>query len=276
MSFAAPSTAANTPILYVDRIGVATAGMANWSEGRTVLRSEKPFIAEPMAKYTPQLLPANEKRRATELVRLAFNVCEQLVTTADDTAINARSVFASGGGDYHIIHQICEVLTTSERFVSPTQFHNSVHNSAAGYWSIATGSTKPSLSLSGGDHSFVAGLLEAGTTLWCDSEPVLLAVYDIVPPPPLWAKRPITQPFGCALLLTPQRQATSLARLQVDRSEQASQVTAMDDSGLETLRLGNPAARSLPLLAAIAHQQKAKVVFDTAPGTTIEVMVEPY
>ena len=37
-----------------------------------------------------------------------------------------------------VIHEICEALATDEREVSPTRFHNSVHNASAGYWGIAT------------------------------------------------------------------------------------------------------------------------------------------
>ncbi len=44
----------------------------------------------------------------------------------------------------------------------PTQFHNSVHNAVAGYWSIATKSTQPMTCLAAHDHSFAAGLLTGG------------------------------------------------------------------------------------------------------------------
>ena len=73
------------------------------------------------------------------------------------------TVFASCGGDGPITHQICEVLAGPDRAVSPTAFHNSVHNAPAGYWSIATRSRAPSTSLCGHDGSFAAGLLEAAT-----------------------------------------------------------------------------------------------------------------
>ena len=51
-----------------------------------------------------------------------------------------RPVFASGNGDGITVGAILEMLTKPDGFVSPTQFHNSVHNAAAGYWSIGTGS----------------------------------------------------------------------------------------------------------------------------------------
>ena len=45
--------------------------------------------------------------------------------------------------------------------VSPTQFHNSVHNTAAGYWSIATGSQQPTTCLACHDATAAAALLKA-------------------------------------------------------------------------------------------------------------------
>jgi hypothetical protein len=51
----------------------------------------------------------------------------------------------------------------AEKMVSPTLFHNSVHNTPAGYFSIATGIQTASVSLSAGDNTFSAGLIEALT-----------------------------------------------------------------------------------------------------------------
>ena len=45
--------------------------------------------------------------------------------------------------------------------VSPTRFHNSVHNAAAGYWTIGAGAMQPATAISAFDASFAQGLLEA-------------------------------------------------------------------------------------------------------------------
>ncbi len=45
----------------------------------------------------------------------------------------------------------------------PTKFHNSVHNAAAGYWTIATGCLKPYTSVSGYYFTYGEGLLEAAS-----------------------------------------------------------------------------------------------------------------
>ena len=106
---------------------------------------------------------------------------------------------------------------SSERLISPTRFHNSVHNAAAGYWSIAYGCTEASTSLCAGDASFGAGLLEALAQLAAVAPAVLLLAYDADYPPPLHAKRPIADAFGVALLLTRPWAARRALQLRAER-----------------------------------------------------------
>ena len=49
------------------------------------------------------------------------------------------SVFTSAHGDLAVNDYMCATLATQPTAISPTRFHNSVHNAAAGYWTIATG-----------------------------------------------------------------------------------------------------------------------------------------
>ncbi|MBL8251238.1 MAG: beta-ketoacyl synthase chain length factor, partial [Candidatus Competibacter sp.] len=157
--------------------------------------------------------------------------------------------------------------------VSPVHFHQSVHNTPSGYWSIATGCTEPSLSLSAYDGSFVGGLLEAAALAWAEAARVLLVAYDLPLPFPLSERRTIGAPFAVALLLNPGSTRQGLAKLRltpgVDRT-----VNRLSDAGLESLRAGNPAARSLPLLRAIARRAAGPVPLSEG-GISLRVEVEP-
>jgi hypothetical protein len=184
-----------------------------------------------------------------------------------------RTVFASSGGDSEVLNNICTALTQPDRPVSPTQFHHSVHNTPAGYWAIATGCKQPSLSLSAYDGSFAAGLLEAAALALTEAARVLLVAYDLPLPFPLSERRAIVAPFAVALLLNPlateQHQAT--LRLKRTTSEAADR---LDDASLERLRAGNPAARSLPLLRAIARRVVGRVLLSDS-GVSLSVEVAP-
>jgi hypothetical protein len=258
--------------VFVEAIGLAAPGLNSWQESLSVLRGEQVYTAHELERYKPEQLPANERRRATDLVRMAFRVCEDLLQQRPIDIRQCAAVFASSGGDYPIIDQICKALCEPERLVSPTQFHNSVHNSAAGYWSIATGSRAPSTSISAFDDSFGAGLLEAANLCVIEQLPTILAVYDIKPPEPLQSKRPISQDFGVALLLSPTESADSLAQLTLAITESAESTWAQL-APLEAMRLCNPAARSLPLLEFIARQQSGRMSLaaNNNPALTIEV-----
>jgi hypothetical protein len=184
---------------------------------------------------------------------LAIAAGTEALAQAGRDPVNMAMVFAASGGDGETIHAILSVLATGQREVSPTRFHNSVHNAPSGYWAVATGSRAPSTSLSAFDASFAAGLLEATAQAIVQDRAVTLIAYDVPYPEPLHAARPIGSSFGIALVLAPTATERMLARLTVTMAETASPATTIQHAALEQLRLGNPAARSLPLLAAIAQ-----------------------
>ena len=251
--------------LFISGIAMAAGGMPDWTIASEVLSGRKPWNAEPLDRYKPELLPPNEKRRATDQIRLAFRVCEEILRAHPDAVREALTVFASSGGDYRIIDQICRMLCESERALSPTQFHNSVHNAAAGYWSIAAHSTQPSTSLSCHDFSFAAGLLEAAAMAADANKPVLLAVFDADIPQPILSKRNIAFPFAVALLLSTTKNSPGSASIALQQCK-ITQATQCNDQRFEVLRSGNPAARALPLLELLARKQPGSVEL-ALPGT---------
>ncbi len=183
------------------------------------------------------------------------------------------SVFTSSGGDGQNCHEICHALSLADREVSPTRFANSVHNAAAGYWSIATGAMAESTVLCAFDASFAAGLLEALAQVAVDQIPVLLVAYDSEYPQPLHDKRPIPDAFGVALVLTPNRRDASLARIDASLTELSYDRLA--DPALEALRSACPAARALPLLRLLAERRGGSAILEYLDVSSLEVRIEP-
>ena len=209
------------------------------------------------------------------MVRLAFRACEDAIDSSNLDPGTLAGVFASSGGDTPIVDQICRALRQPEKAVSPTQFHNSVHNAPAGYWSIATGSRAPSTSLAGYDGSFSAGLLEAATQVALEGVSALLAVYDTQPPPPLLAKWTIRDPFAVALVLTAEPCDTSLASLTLYPDAEEKDESQMEEVSMDAVRLGNPAARSLPLLEALARSNSRQLHILSPSGGMLMVKIAP-
>jgi hypothetical protein len=258
---------------WLDAIGIAAPGLLGWATAKEILRGASTYAAADLPPYAPALLPPNERRRATPTVRIAFQAAEDAVKSTTIPAAELATVFASSDADLNIIHRISLALTQTPRLISPTDFHNSVHNAAAGYWSIAVGARAPSTTISAYDYSFAAGLAEACMLASIERRNVLLVAFDLPPPQPLFAKRPIGCIAGVALVLTPAHTSTSIARLDCVQSTDA--VTPCSTPLLEELRRSNPAMAALPLLELLARDGAGQVGLPRSESGTLSVNVSP-
>lgn len=260
--------------VFIEGVGLAGPGLNGWKAGQSVLSGRDSYVATPTLVVAPADLPAAEGRRTGRPVKLALAVAREAFMHAGRDAASTATVFTSSSGDGDNVHEILEVLASPAREVSPTRFHNSVHNAAAGYWSIAARSHEASTSLCGYDASFAAGLLEAASQIAVEGKAVALIAYDQPYPEPLHAKRPLMASFAVALILTPEAGEHAFAVLEVE-VEVTREVTLVQDPGLEALRAGIPAARALPLLAALARNAAGMVELDYLGGAHLTLRVTP-
>lgn len=261
--------------VYVEGVGLRGPGLDGWQASRAILAGNAAYVPAPTNMAAGDMLPPNERRRAGVPIKIAMAVGQEAFTHAGRNAAETATVFTSSGGDNDNVHAICEILVTAPREVSPTRFHNSVHNAVAGYWGIAAQSREPSTSLCGHDSSFAIGLLDAVTQAVADNAPVALLAYDHPYPEPLNGVRHIAGIFGVALVLTPQRTAHSIAGLEVNFTAAARAADTMHHADLENLRSQNPAARCLPLLSALAHGEEKKLVVDYLGDCHLDIAVMP-
>ena len=258
---------------YIEGIGLTGPGLAGWTSSQAVLGGQMPYQSAKTILPSHALLPAAERRRSGAIVKLTLATGLEAIAAAGLDAASLPSVFSSSGGDGENCHAICEMLASSDRQISPTRFHNSVHNTAAGYWSIATGAMASSSVLCAFDASFGAGLLEALSQVVADETRTVMLACDTPYPEPLFSARPIPDAFGIALVLAPQRSAQTLAKITVSLSDAAAD--RFDDDALENLRIGIPAARGLPMLRALAQRADCRVVLDYLHGATLAVEITP-
>ncbi len=257
----------------IEAVGVLGPGLTSWAAAAAILRGAADYEPSPTVLPPPQALPPAERRRAGRVVRLSLAVAEQAVRTAGAAVHELSSVFSSSGADGDNCHEILQTLAGPERLLSPTRFHNSVHNAPAAYWSIAHACMRPSTALCGYDASFAAALLESLTQLSQRRGPLLLVAYDLDYPPPMRAVRPIPDALGIALLLHPLEASGCGPRIQVQLT--AAAASAMTHPALERLRRAIPAARGLPLLEALAQRLAGRVVLDYLDGLQLAVAVQP-
>lgn len=271
-----PSTAQPLTV-FVEGIGLLGPGLSGWVTGSEQLAGRVPYEPARCVLPLPMALPAAERRRAGAVVKVSLAVGEEAVTGSGRAAAGLPSVFSSSSGDPINCHEICSALASGDKLISPTRFHNSVHNASSGYWSISSGAMATSSVLCAYDASFAAGLLEAMTQVTAEQTAVLLVAYDTDYPEPLRSVRPLSDTLGVALVLAPQRSERSLAQWTLTPSSclTSASATLMTDSALEQLRTGIPAARCLPLLRSVATRATGDVVLDYLEDLHLAVQVAP-
>jgi hypothetical protein len=258
---------------WIQGIGFIAPGMPDWATARAVLRDEQPYVPAPSVLPVPAMLPAAERRRASRVIKLSLALGLEAVASAGADAATLATVFSASGADGHNCHALCEQLAGDDRQISPTRFHNSVHNAAAGYWGIATHSMAACQVIGAFDASFGAGLLDAMAQVVCDQVPVLLVVYDSEYPEPMHAKRAVPDAAGVAMVLSAHRTANALGSIRLNTTRAPAAVMASAD--LEQLRQRVPAMRALPVLQRLARGERGAVVLDYLVPQQLELDVVP-
>ena len=241
--------------IQVEGIGLWSPQLANFDALRRWLAGD----VQPTTSARPEAsaLSPNERRRAPESVLVAIEAATQAVSMSGRPAGSLACVFASAYGDQSTTDYMCRALARAPTELSPTRFHNSVHNAAAGYWTIATGCRAPSGAVCAGHASFGAGLLEAAVLACADDRPVLLVCSDTAGVGPLGELIGCTRPFGCALVISPRARAG--VRLSLATTAAAPHHQPLPAPCTAWMR-ENPSAASLPLLAMLAKGEGACVL----------------
>ena len=238
--------------LDISGIGVWSPMFTNWGEFTEGIHSGQ-WQAE--SKLHPSMIPPRERRRAPLSVKLAVEVMEQAFTMAGMDPADACVVFSSAMGDMDITDYLCETLSSPPRLVSPTRFHNSVHNAATGYWSISAQCTAATNAVSAFGYTASMALIEAAIQVKEERQATLLVMQEMAAPTALQASCPSSNAFSCSLLLTPKGMCTNaLARLQIDNAVGVVDWPARP-VGMDNAFAGNPAARILPLISLISERQ---------------------
>ena len=251
----------------IEGIGFWTRGLPSWEAARAyVATGELP--GAPPSRPSPQLLAPNERRRAPESVAVALEVALAACSAAGRDPAALPSVFASMHGDLAITDYMCATLVDDPQAISPTRFHNSVHNAAAGYWTIGAGCVQPATAVSSFDATFAQGLVEALVQLHAGAEAVLLVGYDAPSAGPLANVSRSTGLLGGALVLS-RDAGDGRARIRCTlRDAQAPPA----DGPLAGLAGDNAMAPMLPLFTALASGDDLACLH-AGPGRALRVEI---
>lgn len=236
---------------WVRGISVRAPGIDDWEALTRVLNGIEAPGDGPLTLAPPEVLSPRERRRTSASLRLCLNAAVAVCRDARLPFDAMPCVFASALGDGFVSDALMGALTKPGKPISPTQFHNSVHNAAAGYWSIGTGNMRSSLSIAAGDATFGAGLLSAMSMLSAADPEVMLVSWDMPMPEPLAQARPVSAGMSVGLVLSAAPPKAYYAAIEVTGGQGLAE-TAVSVPALMGLAAGTPAGRALPLLTAIA------------------------
>lgn len=261
-------------VVRVAGIGLWGPALAGWPASLAALRGEVPADLSTSQKPSPPLLPPAERRRAPETVLFAAQAAAEACAAAGLAPGALPAVFGSAQGDIAITDYMCATLATAPLELSPTKFHNSVHNAAVGYWTIATGCRAASTALSAWADTVGASLLEAALQAHDTQAPVLVAVYDSAAVGPMAAPIHHDCGFAFALVVDVDDPAVTGPRLVLEPVD-GDDATEPDAAWARELRDRNSSAVVLPLLEALAGTVERRVRLRAGPGFMLDVRVRP-
>jgi hypothetical protein len=248
----------------IESVGYWNNGLPSWPHAQAFVAGGA--LPEGVAtKPSPQLLPPNERRRAPESVAVALDVALAACAAAGRDPATLQSVFTSTHGDLSITDYMCATLVDDPRAISPTKFHNSVHNAAAGYWTIGAHCMQAATAISAYDASFAEGLLEALMQLDAGAEAVLLVGYDTGSIGPLRSVHEASGLLGGALVLSRSNRGPRIAVRLVDGGADVPGVLGRHAGS-------NPMAPMLPLFDALAARASHAALL-AGPGRAMSVEI---
>ena len=234
--------------------GVWGEGFEHWADLAQLLADSS---AEPKTNKgpKPEIIPANERRRAPLPVRLAVESSWQATQAAQMDPQSLACVFVSGIGDTQLTDYMCKVLATDNKQLSPTKFHNSVHNAAAGYWTISSGCQQAANSVAGFQQSVSLTLLEAIIQCQQEQRPLLLTFFDSPVAKVLTDIMGEGSAFAASLIILPEEAASAKLGQRLSLEVVAGACTEpplqAQHPSLQQLYGNNPAAKILPLLECL-------------------------
>lgn len=252
----------------VEAVGVLAPGLPDWETAREILAMRCGFVPSPLAVPPPDCLAPAERRRSSPTVRLAIAVAEQALRQTALAPQELAMVFSSYEAAGVITHQLCEALAGT-REVSPTQFHNSVHNAPSGYYSIAMNAQRAASSICRGEWSFAAGLLNAAAQAVADQVSVLYVCYDSPLPSPMCEVMPVVDATAIALVLTPEAGPASLATWELVIA--LTRGAATWQAWIPSTWHANACGRGFAVLESLANPACAAVSLPLSPELDLAV-----
>jgi hypothetical protein len=246
--------------VYVAGVGLWGVGYrhaAAWLAGERNEAEVEPACA---------LLPSRLARRTSLLTRMAIEVATQ---AAPSTALaTTPTVFATAYGETETLGALLEQLCLDGE-LSPTRFHNSVYNTASGYFTIAAGNKTFTTTIAAGPDTVPMALLEGICLLEERGGDVVIIVADEAPTSPLQLAS--SAALAAAIHLTTQRpESGGFGQLRNLRQDSGAKRTSISPEFK-----ANPVASVLPLIRTLSLHEHGTMPLSNEGGSGWVIDVHP-
>lgn len=243
-------------------VGLWTPGFADaaaWSSRHVPGDRSGPGADAPRAELLPPML----RRRTSLLTRMAAEVAAQAIAAAGLDRAQVTMIYGSVYGEIRTTIDLLEALLDPLGPLSPTKFHNSVHNTAGGYVSIAAQNRGGNAAITAGRSTLAMGLLECAGLVAAGQGPALLVIAEESLPEPLAAGR-VYGPLAAAFALdAPGSGGMSLRTCRLCQADRGPVDPAAEiPEGLAQ----NPCAVALGLVAAALRPEASRYALEPHLG----------
>ena len=256
-------------------VGLWTPGFADavaWSSRHVQGDTSAPAAGAEAPRA--ELLPPMLRRRTSLLTRMAAEVAAQAIAAAGLDRGRVTVIYGSVYGEIRTTIDLLEALLDPAGPLSPTKFHNSVHNTAAGYVSIATQNRGGNAAITAGRSTLAMGLLECAGLVAAGQGPALLVIAEESLPEPLAAGRRYGPLAAAFAVDAPGSGNMSLRTCRLRQGERAAAAAVAPlPEGLRA----NPCAAALGLVEAALRAEASCVALEPQRerGWLIELDEQP-
>ncbi|MCU0676996.1 MAG: beta-ketoacyl synthase chain length factor [Myxococcota bacterium] len=261
------------PAVYLHGRGLWSPGIPDVAA--YLARREDPSAAAPADSTDRAERPACDvvhprmKRATSLLTQTSIEVMTQAARDAGFALDQCATVFGSEHGEIQIAVEQMQMMQEGSGIVSPARFKNSVHNTAAGLFSISVVNRGFTTAIAAGEHTFAMSLLEAWMLLADgDVDQVVVSIAEEPLPTPIHDFAPHVA-LGVALALGTKAEG-ALAKVGAPERRRV-------ENGIEVPSrfAGHPGEGALRLLEAVRPMGRAASVTDVALSSAWSVRVEP-
>ncbi len=234
------------------------AGVGLWTPGYPTARAWVDGRNDPAAtRPVCTMLNSRIGRYTSQVTRMAIEALQQAAAPSALDLREVQSIFGSAYGEIRTAFDQLDMIA-SEGVPSPARFKNSVHNTASGHVSIATGNMGFSTSLAAGSATLAMCLLEAFAWLDRHGGSLIVVVAD-EPLPDHLALVGRYDSLGIAFLLCTTTPGAGrfgrLSNLRRDRDRKS-------ETAIPPHLIRNPCAGGLALVSALATKRSGPVAVE--------------